>query len=240
VGETGAEQPLFPEDAAVDPLADPFASAAGGYAQPESPEPRPPMAEEGEPDVTDTPAYMAPGLAAGGLAAGAFATPPALPAEEGPAGATFSESPYADEDRPAEPFIAGGAPVVAPPEPGHAPGAYAGVAPEPAFPTHAAPAEAAAGHALGGDADDAPPAADADADAGFRQHYAEHYGAGGGSYDDLADAYRFGAESAAIPELRWAGDETLRRRFNERFGYPENDRMAWLGAREAVKRGMLR
>jgi hypothetical protein len=72
----------------------------------------------------------------------------------------------------------------------------------------------------------------------YRGHYEEHFVGMGASYDDVADAYRFGAEAAADPELRWADDDALRRRFNARYGYPEEDRLAWIGARRAVRHGL--
>ncbi len=73
-----------------------------------------------------------------------------------------------------------------------------------------------------------------------RVHFDEAFAGTGASYDDVSDAYRFGAEAAADPQLRWADDDALRRRFNERYGYPEEDRMAWLGARRAVRHGLER
>jgi len=207
------------------------------------------------------------------------APPPAMP-------------PPLDDARPVEPSLGGGAPVVAPPDPGHAAGAYAGLAPEPAFPTHASQAEADAGFAAGTGPTDPPgpppydappytppvppyepppyeaapyeaapyeapayapppppaypgaplaadtPAADAPAaDAGYRAHFGQHYADSGTSYDDLADAYRFGVDAASDPEFADGDEDRLRERFNLRYGYPADDRWAWLGARNAVRRG---
>jgi hypothetical protein len=207
------------------PEAPPPPPAADAWTAPADVEPR----EEG--------AFTAAGLTAGGLAAGGFSSPPELPQEE-------PRSDFAEpDDRPVEPFVAGGSPVVAPAEPGHAPGPYAGVAPEPGFPTHAAPAEAAAGHTLHEVPAETPPPmppAAADADDAFRSHFSDRYADAGSSYDEMAGPYRFGADAASDPELRDADDDTLRRRFNERHGYDPDDRWAWLGARDAVRRGMGR
>ena len=238
---TPAPDPLADPFAAPapDPLADPFAAPAMLYAEPTDPEPPSPD------DYGTVPAEVAAGVMAPGMEVTGFG-PPALPAEDAPAPAAeelaepaeVDIAPEATDERPVAPLIEGGAAVVAPPEPGHAPAPYAGVAAEPAFPTHAAPAEAAAGHTLAEPA--AAPEDAGEAGGGFRAHFGEHYSDSGATFDDLAAAYEFGAEARGVPELRWADDGLLRRRFNERFGYPADDRVAWLGARRAVRHGLER
>jgi hypothetical protein len=224
------------EDAAwTGPEATPRADDTWG-APTEAPPPPPADAWSAPADLEpDETAYTPAGLTAGGLAEGAFAAPLDPTPERAPG---FGEP----DDRPVEPFVPGGSPLVAPPEPGHAPGPYAGLAPEPAFPTHAAPAEAAAGHTLYDTPASTPPpmAPAADPDEPFRSHFSERYPDAGGSYDEMAGAYRFGADAANDPDLRDADDDTLRRRFNENHGYDPDDRWAWLGARDAVRKGMGR
>ena len=123
---------------------------------------------------------------------------------------------------------------MAPPEPGHTSAPYAGAAPEPAFPTHASPDEAAAGRVV----DPVPDHLDLTGpDAHYRTHFREHYADTGYAYDDVADAYRFGAEAADDPTLGDADDERLRERFNARYGYRPDDRWGWMGARRAVRYG---
>lgn len=53
----------------------------------------------------------------------------------------------------------------------------------------------------------------------------------------MAGAYRFGADAASDPEFADGDEERLRERFNLRYGYPADDRWAWLAARNAVRRG---
>ncbi len=247
---------VTPAPPGVEPLGDAFAAPAMHYAEPtregdfiadttppeEMPEsPYDAQASDVAPGPPDLPeesasysAFTSAGLAAGGLGAGGFATPPPVPSEEG------SATQYPDADvRPVEPLVTGGSEFVAPPEPGHAPAPYAGVAPEPGFPTHAAPPEAAIGHTYETPVTSPPPDLPM-ADDPYRAHFDEQFAGMGASYDDVADAYRFGEDAARDPELRWADDDALRRRFNARYGYPEEDRMAWLGARRAVRHGLER
>ncbi len=114
------------------------------------------------------------------------------------------------------------------------------VAAEP--PPRAAPAPDAAGYnSAQGGADGVAEYASAHDD-DFRDHFAALYDVPGLDYADLAPVYRFGVEAAA--ERRYLNhdgiaDETaLRDRFNDRFGYPAADRLAWLGARAAVLHGL--